>query len=647
MAVFALDIGTRKVAGILGELDAGTIKIIDACLKEHEKRAMVDGQIHSIEEVSRIVLEIKTELERRNNTVITETVTALAGRNLHTEKTESLLNKKGEITGDDLRALTLECVKKAHLKMAEEKKQGYYCVGYSVCNYTLDGQPIKNPLQHFAKENIGAVLIITFLPKITFDSLTAVLKNCGLKLTGLTLEPIAAMAVTIPEDMRLLNLALVDVGAGTSDIAVTEGGKITAYGMIPKAGDELTETVLNEYLTDFHQAEKIKKDSAEGGPINGRDIFGNGFTIEHSDFISAVREKTDEIAGDIADQILLLNGKQPRAVVMVGGGSSFAYLRSRVAAKLGLPENRVGSREPRSSLKIENLPEELGGTEGATPIGILDTALYGRGLGFIEVKVNGEKHYIINMEQDIKVMDAVIAAGIELKNLYGKPGDALTFTVNGSLRIIRGGRGEHAQFFVNGKLKSIDDSIANGDDIIITGVKNGDNASVKVSALTAPENSLTVELNGRVEKIAPEIYINGVKAAPDDNIPDRASVTTALQVKASDVLAAAGITFGASAQERDIIITINGEPRVLKQRNYMLKANGVDITPGYTVKNFDKLEYADKPSFYRIRDLFNGPVNSSITVTINGKPYEIESDRFEITMNGKRAGGDEFIINGA
>lgn len=55
-------------------------------------------------------------------------------------------------------------------------------------------------------------------------------------MVNLTLEPIAAIQVAIPEMYRMLNIALVDVGAGTSDISVTRDGSIIAYGMIPIAG---------------------------------------------------------------------------------------------------------------------------------------------------------------------------------------------------------------------------------------------------------------------------------------------------------------------------------------------------------------------------------------------------------------------------
>ena len=67
----------------------------------------------------------------------------------------------------------------------------------------------------------------------------------------MTLEPIAAINVAIPEKFRLLNIALVDVGAGTSDICITKEGTIVAYGMIPMAGDAVTDVIVQAHLVDF------------------------------------------------------------------------------------------------------------------------------------------------------------------------------------------------------------------------------------------------------------------------------------------------------------------------------------------------------------------------------------------------------------
>ena len=77
---------------------------------------------------------------------------------------------------------------------------------------------------------------------------------------ALTLEPIAAINVLIPPSMRRLNVALVDIGAGTSDIAITDAGTVIAYGMVPIAGDEVTEAISDHYLLDFPMAEKAKRE---------------------------------------------------------------------------------------------------------------------------------------------------------------------------------------------------------------------------------------------------------------------------------------------------------------------------------------------------------------------------------------------------
>ena len=102
--------------------------------------------------------------------------------------------------------------------------------------------------------------------------------HLGLEVANLTLEPIAAINVAIPESYRLLNIALVDIGAGTSDISITKDGSIIAYGMIPLAGDELTELIVQNYLVDFKTAEYIKLQSTTEEEITYKDIMPVSYT---------------------------------------------------------------------------------------------------------------------------------------------------------------------------------------------------------------------------------------------------------------------------------------------------------------------------------------------------------------------------------
>ncbi len=646
MAVFALDIGTRKVAGILGELRGERVHIIDAVLMEHEKRAMIDGQIHSIEGVTDIVRKIKNELEMRNGIIIEKVTTALAGRSLHTEKTDVIIEKKGDVTKEDLAYLEMLSVKQANEKLTGQKKLDYYCVGYSTVSFSVDGEVMKSPLQQLAKRSLGISTIVTFLPKPVFDSMVTVLNNCGLVIDAITLEPIAALSVTIPEDMRLLNLALVDVGAGTSDIAITDKGKITAYGMIPKAGDEITEAICHEFLVDFNTAEKVKRKAESPEEAGAKDIFNNPVIVTAEKFREAVFAKTEEVAKDVADGILMLNGKQPQAVVMVGGGSSLMLLRERVAANLSLPVGRVGARTPETITNIENLPDVLKGTEGITPLGILETALFKRGIGFVDVTVNGEKEYVINLDQEIKVVDVLASRGMEMKRLYGKPGNSLTFTFNGELKILRGSHGEHAKIYVNNDERQLEDRVYKGDAIFITSAKDGASASAIIRDIIGEHYVTVVEINGKKHEIAPLVLREGREVTIDEPLTDRADITAERIDMAADVLARAGYEIKAS-NERDIIITVNGEPQVLKQRNYQLKVNGVEVAADYKLRNMDRVEYKDTPAYYRVKDVLKTSRKHKISVIINGKPFEMEQENSGIFMNGKKVSEDEFLINGA
>lgn len=644
--IFALDIGTRKVAGILGELRGDKVHIIDAVVLEHDKRAMLDGQIHNIEDVTSIVMRVKNTLEERNRIIIEKVTTALAGRSLHTEKAEAQMEKKGEITKEDLSYLELESVKKGLSQLTQDEKKGYYCVGYSPVYFSVDGEQIKNPVQQIAKSAVAVSTLVTFLPKPVLDSMIAVLKNCSLTLEYITLEPIAALFVTIPDDMRLLNLALVDVGAGTSDIAITEKNKITAYGMIPKAGDEITEALCHEYLVDFNTAERIKRETNLDKGFEARDIFNQPVLISYDEFKAAALPKAEEVAKEIADEILNLNGKQPQAVVMVGGGSSLRILREKVAENLGLPINRVGSRTPESIANIENLPDSLKGTEGITPLGILETALFKKGIGFVEVTVNGEKEYIINLEQEIKVIDVLISRGMELKKLYGRPGQAMTFNFNGELKILRGGHAEHSKVFVNDEEKDLDAVIKHGDSLMISPVKDGSDAYALIKDIIHENYVTTVEINGRKHDIAPVVLCDKREVSMDEALHDRADIEVKRIDNIKEALRRAGFEIGQS-DERDIIVTVNTEPVILKQRNFQLKVNGAEVSPDYTLRNMDKVEFANAPAYYRIKDLLKNTAAKKVKVIINGRPFEMEQEKSDIYMNGRKVSEEEFLINGA
>ena len=201
------------------------------------------------------------------------------------------------------------------------------------------------------------------------------MKRTGLRVASLTLEPIAAMNAVIPEELRLLNLALVDIGAGTSDIAISNEGCISAYDMATVAGDEITEAIAKEFLLDFYTAERIKYElSKDVEEIRYQNQLGREHSVTPEKVKTAIRPAVENLARVIADKILSINGHAPAAVFLVGGGSRTPGLADILAGLLGMEREKiaVGSGNYMKRNILSGLPVD--GPEFATPIGIAITS---------------------------------------------------------------------------------------------------------------------------------------------------------------------------------------------------------------------------------------------------------------------------------
>ena len=336
--VFGLDIGTRNVVGSVGYKEGREFHVIAHSVKEHETRAMLDGQIHDIGRVGNTIKAIKDDLERQLEQPLKEVCIAAAGRVLKTVTTtvEHRFAEETIVTGEDIHTLDLLGIEQAQQVLAEENDTHYkfYCVGYSVMHYYLNGEMFTNLEGHKA-ETISEDIIVTFLPEDVVDGLYSAVDIAGLEVVNLTLEPIAAINVAIPENFRMLNIALVDVGAGTSDICITKDGSIIAYGMIPHAGDELTELIVQQYLVDFNTAESMKLASSFGDTVEFKDIMGLSHTIESQEIWDLTEPTVDKITEEVAQKIKELNGdKSVSATFVVGGGGKIHGFTEKLAEHL-------------------------------------------------------------------------------------------------------------------------------------------------------------------------------------------------------------------------------------------------------------------------------------------------------------------------
>ncbi|MBQ9478920.1 MAG: rod shape-determining protein, partial [Selenomonadaceae bacterium] len=279
--IFALDIGTRSVIGIVAVKEPDdSLTIIATQRREHKTRAMLDGQIHDVPKVAAIIKEVTDELEKEVGALKSAAVAA-AGRELFTVTADASFESDSTITDDEETNLKFAAVQNAQANLASLHSlnpEDYYCVGYSTIKYELDGVRLKSLVGQRGRL-ATATVIATFLPCQVINSIQSALDSVGLEVRALTLEPIAAINVLILPSMQHLNLVLVDIGAGTSDIAITTNGSIIAYGMVPVAGDEITDAISQNFLLDFNVAENVKRNAAIGQRSTFGNILGDQFDL--------------------------------------------------------------------------------------------------------------------------------------------------------------------------------------------------------------------------------------------------------------------------------------------------------------------------------------------------------------------------------
>lgn len=510
--VFGLDIGTRSIVGTVGYINGIKFHVLAQCIREHDTRAMLDGQIHDIARVGQTITYVKEQLESELNCKLTKVCIAAAGRVLRTITThaEQKFDEDHEVTAEDVYSLSTLGVEVAYDEFVKsnDTDMKFYCVGYTPMRYYLNGYQIGNLEAHKAR-SIGIDLIATFLPDDVVDGLYKAVEQAGLEVANMTLEPIAAIQLAIPEKFRMLNMALVDVGAGTSDISITREGTITAYGMIPVAGDSLTEVLVQHCLVDFDTAENIKRRADREESVDYVDIMGLPQTITAQEVKDVLSGHVNEMTEQVASCIRELNGdKAVSAVFVVGGGGIIPGYTESLARQLGIPAERVAIRgqEVMQSVVFEN-ENPRNDSLMVTPIGIC-LSYYQQSNSFIFVDFNG-KHVKLYDNGKLTVADAAVQCELVNEDLFPKRGTALTFKVNGKTRIIRGTPGEAAVIRVNGETADIYSQVHNGDRIQVTTSTAGEAASMELGRLPEMSEKLRVCVNDMGIDLPRTALVNG------------------------------------------------------------------------------------------------------------------------------------------
>lgn len=499
--VFALDIGTRSIIGMVGSVEEDKVKIIAIEKEDHTERAMIDGQIENIDKVAMLAKRVKRRLESRLKVKLNQVCVAAAGRALRTKRAdfEMELPRSQVIEDETISRLEAGAISRAEKAFdadneAENDSRNFYLVGYTVCQYYLD-QYMMSSLKDHRGRNIKVDLIATFLPSEVIESLYTTMRKIGLEIASITLEPIAAINAAIPENLRLLNLVMVDIGAGTSDIAACTGGSVTGYTMATVAGDEITETIMKEYLVDFGAAEQMKAELETKDEILYTDILGLEHKASKEDILKHIEGASEHLCKEISEKVLEVNGGAPSALFLAGGGSKLAGLKEGLTAALKMDKNRVAVAGNNFRANAYSDEYDLNNPEYATPLGIVISS----GLNLINdsfrVTLNGKSAKLFR-SGSFTVLNLLMMNGYSFQDILGRPGRDLVVTLNGKRKVFYGVPSQPASLFVNKREGKLSEVINAGDSIDFTPAVHG-----------IPARAFLGDIEGALE--CEEITLNG------------------------------------------------------------------------------------------------------------------------------------------
>lgn len=610
--VFALDIGTRSIIGMVGLVENNRIKIIAIEKEEHTERVMIDGQIEDIQKVATLAAKVKKNLENKLQCRLSRVCVAAAGRALKTKRAEYELELPGVQLIDDeiLNRLEVGAISKAEEAFdsentAENSSRRFYLAGYTVCQYYLD-QYMMSSLKDHRGSRVKVDLIATFLPGEVVESLYTTMNKIGLEIASITLEPIASINASIPENLRLLNLVMVDIGAGTSDIAACMDGSVIGYTMATLAGDEITETLMKQYLIDFNTAESMKSSLGQEEDFIYTDILGLEQKITQKEITQCIQESMNALCKELSEKVLEINGTAPSALFLAGGGSKLLGLKDALAATLQMDHNRVAIAG--NNFKTHAFSDEynLNDPEYATPLGIaISSGLHLLNDGF-RVTMNGKPAKLFR-SGSFTALNLLMMNGYSYYDIMGRPGLNLTVTLNGRRKVFYGKAAQPASLFINKKEGKLSDVIHAGDQIDFIPAVDGVAARACLGDIDGASTCLELTLNdmimdldtplknGDVILMKPAPVPNSMPAAPimeetvaeapaEETAPPQETVVPEEPVIPKEP-AVPDEPVKASAEKKNISFFLNGSPLELPYKENgepyrlmdMIQYSGIDL----------------------------------------------------------------------
>lgn len=249
--IVALDVGTSKIVVIVAELqEDGILKIIG--LGQHISKGLKKGVVINIDSTIQAIQRAVEEAELMADCKIKDVYTGIAGSHIKS------LNSHGMVKVKDSEVSQMDIDRVFETAQAITLPPDQQVLHVLNQEYILDDQhDIREPLGMSGMRLEVKVHIVSGAIAAA-QNIVKCIKRCGLEVSELVLQPLASSEAVLTKDEKELGVCLVDIGGGTTDIAIIKNGSIQHTAVIPIAGDQITNDIAVAFRTPYQSAEDIK-----------------------------------------------------------------------------------------------------------------------------------------------------------------------------------------------------------------------------------------------------------------------------------------------------------------------------------------------------------------------------------------------------
>ena len=371
-----LDIGTTKIVAMIGkENEYGKLEILG--IGKAKSLGVSRGVVNNITQTTQSIQQAVNDAEENSGYKINDVVVGIAGQHIRSIQHTDYIsrgNSEEVITQQDIQSL-IDQVNKLAMLPGEE------IIHVLPQEYKIDGQAeIKEPIGMYGSR-LEATFHVVVGQASSIRNIVRCVQSTGIELSGITLEPLASADAVLSQEEKEAGVALIDIGGGTTDLAIFKDGIIRHTAVVPFGGNVITDDIKEGCSIIEKQAELLKVKFGSAWPGENRDneiVSIPGLRgrepkeISLKNLSKIIHARVVEIIEQVFAEIKAYGHDDPRkkliaGIVLTGGGSQLQHIKQLVEYITGM-DTRIGY--PNEHL-AGNSGDEISSPLFATAVGLV------------------------------------------------------------------------------------------------------------------------------------------------------------------------------------------------------------------------------------------------------------------------------------